>query len=190
MRYLICILVAVLVWRSPTRAESQAVSDAVAGEVVHQLNRISDMHWHRGEYAHLVNVNRMVIAAHPQQVDAYIDAGWILWSMDRDSEAEALYDQGIAANPNTYALYNEMGFYLLTRRKDPKRGLEMLEKAIEQPDCPKIVIHTLAHAYERVGQLRKSLDLWNRAADDPTNPGRAAARVNRNRVRRLVESGT
>ncbi|MBM3495500.1 MAG: hypothetical protein FJX72_14435 [Armatimonadetes bacterium] len=142
----------------------------------------------KGEYSHLVNINRMVIAARPKEAEPYINAGWLLWSMNRDAEAVALYDAGIAANPGSYALYNEKGFYLITRKKDWKAGLALLEKAVTMPDCAKIVLHTLAHAYERNGQLDKALSAWNRAANDESNPGQAAAKVNRDRVRRLIES--
>lgn len=163
--------------------------EAIVDDCLRQLYVVSDRHWHKGEYSHLVNVNRMVIAGRPTFIEPYVNAGWLLWSMDRDAEAVALYDAGIAANPNSYALYNEKGFYLITRKKDWKNGLPLLEKAASLPDCAKIVMHTLAHAYERNGQLNKALEAWNKAAADPDNPGRAAARVNRDRVRRLIEQG-
>jgi len=177
---------AMLLLGAPAAAD-RAFADAIADDVVRQLYVVSDRHWHKGEYAHLVNVNRMVVAARPSFIEPYLDAGWLLWSMGRDQEAEALYDQGIAANPNSYALYNEKGFYLLTRKKDTKGGLALLEQATTKKDCAKIVLQTLAHAYEKDGQLAKALATWTRAADDPQNPGRAAARINRDRVRRLTE---
>jgi len=117
-----------------------------------------------------------------------VDSAWLLWSMDRDDEAVALYDKGIAANPDTYELYYEKGFYFMTRRKDLKAAIPLLETAVSKPDCDPIVRHSLAHAYEKTGQLQKALDMWNRAADDPKNPGRAAAKVNRDRVRRRLEN--
>jgi tetratricopeptide (TPR) repeat protein len=161
--------------------------EAIVDDCVRRLYVSSDAHWHKGEYNHLINLNRMVVAAWPTFTEAYVNAGWLLWSMNRDDEAVALYDAGIAANPNTYALYNEKAFYMVTRKKDWKQGLALLEKAASMKDCAKIVLHTLAHAYERTGQLDRALGTWNRAADDAANPGRAAARVNRDRVRRLIE---
>lgn len=174
---------------APAQSQSgQSQANAIADDVVRRLYIVSDLHWHKGEYVRLVNVNRMIIAAKPTFVGPYIDAGWLLWSMNRNDEAEALYDQGIAANPDTYAIYSEKGFFLLNRRKDAKRGLAALEAAVSKPDCAKIVLHSLAHAYERNGMLEKALATWNGAADDPQNPGRAVAKVNRDRVRRLLES--
>jgi tetratricopeptide (TPR) repeat protein len=171
----------------PAHASDRDVVEAIVGDCLTQLYVVSDRHWHKGEYRHLVNINKMVIAGRPTFIEPYVNAGWLLWSMDRDAEAVALYDAGIAANPNSYALYYEKGFYLVTRKKDWKAGLPLLEKAASMPDCAKIVLHTLAHAYERSGRLDKALETWNRAASDPANPGRAAAAVNRDRVRRLLE---
>ncbi len=178
-----------LLYAAPVAARGQDADhvEAIVDDCLRQLYVVSDRHWHKGEYSHLVNINRMVIAGRPTFIEPYVNAGWLLWSMDRDAEAVRLYDAGIAANPNTYALYNEKGFYLITRKKDWKNGLPLLEKATTMPDCAKIVWHTLAHAYERNQQLDKALEAWNRAAEDPANPGRAAARVNRDRVRRLIE---
>ncbi|NLH98149.1 MAG: tetratricopeptide repeat protein [Chthonomonadales bacterium] len=183
-------LAALCLLGTPTPAKGVSDADlveSVVDDCVRQLYIVSDRHWHKGEYKHLINMNRMVIAARPTYIEPYVNAGWLLWSMDRDDEAVALYDQGIAANPNSYALYNEKGFYLITRKKDWKNGLPLLETAISKPDCAKIVFHTLAHAYERNGQLDKALATWNRAANDPNNPGHAAARVNRDRVQRLID---
>ncbi len=166
---------------------SPDVADAISGEVVRLLYVQSDRHWHKGEYAHIVNLNRMVVAAWPRFTDPYVDSCWLLWSMGRNADAEVLYDQGIAANPDSYELYYEKGFYLINRKKDLKGGLKLLEEAVSKRDCAKIVLHTLAHAYEKDGQLQKALETWTRAAEDPANPGRAAARVNRERVRRALE---
>jgi len=161
--------------------------EGICGEAIRLVYVQADRHWHKGEYAHLVNLNRMIIAAIPKFIDAYVDSSWLLWSMGRIDEAEALYDQGIAANPDSYAIYYEKGFHLLTRSKDVKGALKLLEEAASKPDCDPIVLHTLAHAYEKDGQLQKALETWNRAADNPANPGQAAARLNRDRVRRLIE---
>mgnify|MGYP005849482095 CR=1 FL=1 len=174
---------------APLAAKGQDADhvEAMVDDCLDQLYVVSDRHWHKGEYNHLVNINRMVIAGRPTFTEPYVNAGWLLWSMDRDDEAVALYDAGIAANPNTYVVYYEKGFYLITRKKDWKNGLLLLEKAASIPDCARIVLHTLAHAYERNGQLEKALETWNKAASDTANPGRAAARVNRDRVQRLID---
>lgn len=166
---------------------SERVADAVVDQVISYLYVQTDRHWHKGEYVHLVQLNKMVIAAWPQFTAPYVDSAWLLWSMDRDDEAVALYDQGIAANPDTYEIYYEKGFYLINRRKDFASAIPLLQQAVSKKDCDPIVLHTLAHAYEKIGQLQKALETWNRAADNPANQGRAAAKANRDRVQRLIE---
>lgn len=171
------------------RAESsRTVADAIAVETVRLLQLQADRHWHKGDYCRIVNLNKMFIAAYPDFTDAYANAGWLLWSMDRDDEAVALYDQGIAANPDSYALYYEKGYYMLLRKKDMKQAVELLEKAVSKKDCAPIVRHSLAHAYEKSGQLERALQVWQQAAEDASNPGRGAARANLERVRRLLEN--
>lgn len=174
---------------APTLGQSNPrAAEAITTEVVRQLYIQSDRHWHKGEYWHIIHLNYMVIAALPQFTNPYVDSAWLLWSMNRDDEAVALYDKGIAANPNTYELYYEKAFYFMTRKKDLKTALPLLEKAVAQKDCAKIVLHTLAHAYEKAGDLEKALATWNRAAEAADNPGRGAAIANRDRVKRLLES--
>src|SRR2546421_6460270 len=86
-------------------ASGSATVDSMANRVFNNLRVVSDMHWHKGEYCHLVNLNRMVLAAMPHEVDTWGSTGWILWSLDRDPEALALYESGIKANPHTYYVY-------------------------------------------------------------------------------------
>lgn len=160
--------------------------NAIAGAVLDHMWVSTDRHWHKGEYNHIVNLSRMIVAGRPAQLDAYGNAGWLLWSMDRDAEAVDLYKQGARANPKSYFLFNELGFYYAQHKRDFAAGLPWYEKAAATPDCPAFVLHMLAHCYEKTGQLPKALAVWTRAAKDTGNPSRAAAIVNRNRVQRLV----
>lgn len=173
---------------STSAQSNQRVADAVVHQAISYLYVQTDRHWHKGEYVHLIQINKMVIAAWPKFTAPYVDSAWLLWSMDRDDEAVALYDQGIAANPDTYEIYYEKGFYMMTRRKDVAAAIPLLERAVAMKDCDPIVLHSLAHAYEKTGQLDKALETWKRAADNPANQGRAAALANRDRVQRLIDS--
>ena len=160
--------------------------EALVDEAVMELWDQADAHWHKGEYNHIINLCRVVAAARPNMVDAYSNAGWLLWSMDRDEEAVKLYEQGLKANPDSYAMYDELGLYFFNRKKDYPRAITYYEKAVACKDVQPFTIHMLAHAYERTKQMDKALKTWERAAAIPNNP---PAKVNLERVRRLMKLG-
>jgi len=125
--------------------DSQTKVDAIAGAVFDNLVEVTDMHFHKGEYNHIVNLSRMIVGARPQNVEVYADAAWLLWSMNRDAEAVALNQQGAEANPHTYFMFDELGQYY-TRKRDWPHAVEYYEKAAACSDCPDMTVHGLAHA--------------------------------------------
>lgn len=171
------------------KAENQAAlsgaaqANAIADAVVEQLVQYSDLHWHKGEYCHIVNLDKMIVTAQPDNVDAYGNAGWLLWSMNRDAEAIALYDQGLKANPKSYYMFDELGFYYYNRKKDFAKAVKYLEQAAARDDVKPATLHLLAHSYEKTGNLKLSLKTWERAKKIP---GDMAAKTNYERVKRKM----
>lgn len=159
--------------------------DAMVAGVFDNMHLVTDMHFHKGEYNHIVNLSRMAVAANPDDVTMYSDAGWLLWSMDRDDEAVALYKQGIKANPDSFYMLDELGQYYYNRKKDWPQAVAYYERAAEKPDCEPITLHMLAHAYEKNKQLDKALATWKRVLK---HNDAGPARVNYDRVQRLIAS--
>src|SRR5437899_383059 len=89
-------------------ANSQEVG-GIVDKVMARLEIAMDRHWHKGEYNHIVNLSRVVIAAHPDDLETIANAGYLLWSMDRDADAIALYEQGLKDNPKSSYMYDELG---------------------------------------------------------------------------------
>jgi len=158
-------------------------AEGIVDSVIDRLWVLTDLHWHKGEYNHIVNLCRMVTAADPSRVDAYGNAGWLLWSMDRDAEAVALYQEGLKANPTSYYMYDEIGYYYFLRKKDYPAAVKYLEQAAKMPDARALTLHSLAHAYEKTGNLEMCVKTWERAAKDPED---AAARTNLTRIRKKI----
>jgi tetratricopeptide (TPR) repeat protein len=156
--------------------------EAILDEIANRLWTQADRHWHQGEYNHIINMHRVTIATRPGTTEAYANSGYLLWSMGRDAEAIALYDEGIKANPKSYSIYDEMGFYYFNRKKDYPRAISYYERAIACDDLQPFTLHMLAHAYERTKQVDKALKTWERAAGFPKNP---AVEVAKNHVARL-----
>lgn len=148
-------------------ASGPANVDAMVEGVLNLMRQAIDAHWHKGEYNHIINLSRIVVAADPGDLETYANAGWLLWSMARDAEAVALYEQGIKANPNESYMYDEMGQYYYTRKKDMPLAIKYYEQAVRFKDVQPVTLHMLAHAYEKNGQRDKAIAIWERAARDP-----------------------
>jgi tetratricopeptide (TPR) repeat protein len=103
--------------------------------------------------------------------------------MDRDSEAVAFYQEGLKANPKSYYMYDEIGYYYFLRKKDYPTAVKYLEQSAKMPDAKPLTLHSLAHAYEKTGNIEMSLKTWERAAKDPDD---AAAKTNLARRRRKM----
>lgn len=171
---------------SAPAATGPAKVDAMDAAITDGLRVMSDRHWHKGEYCHLINLSRIIVAADPRDVETYADAGYLLWSMDRNDEAVALYEQGVADNPQTSYMYDELGWFYANRKKDYPRAVTYYEKAAAAHDGNQMdILHGLAHAYEKTGQYDKALKVWKRAA--ATIPGDGAAKMHLERVRRILE---
>ena len=171
---------------APTTSVSGAAKvDAMLGAMFDNMHVITDMHYHKGEYNHIVNISRMAVAANPDDLDMYADAGWLLWSMNRDAEAVALYEQGIKANPNSYYMLDELGQYYSIRKKDWPHAVQYLEQAAQKPDSTEITLHMLAHAYEKNKQLDKALATWARVLK---HNDAGPARSNYDRIKKMMAS--
>jgi tetratricopeptide (TPR) repeat protein len=161
--------------------------EAILQDIQDNMTVLTDMHWHKGEYNHIIHVDKMIIAADPGNVDAYSNAAWLLWSMDRDDEAVAMYEMGIKNNVASAYMYDELGFYYVLRKRDHRRALPYYEKAAAMKDCKPFTLHMLANCYEKVGQLEKALATWKRAASIADNPALPKAKDELERLKRLVE---
>jgi len=155
-------------------------------EIVNRLVVGTDAHWHKGEYNHSINISKMVMAARPDFVDFYANTGWLLWSMNRDDEAVALYEKGIKANPNTYYMYDELAQYYFIRKKNHAKAAKYYEQAVKFKDAKPQSWNALALCYEKSGQLEKALATWEKAVTLKDNP---AAKPNRDRVRTKLKQG-
>ena len=169
-----------------TGQTDEARVDLILDEIVNRLVVAYDAHWHKGEYNHNINIAKMIVTARPDSVELYANSGWLLWSMNRDNEAVALYEKGIKANPNTYYMYDELAQYYFVRKKDYVTAAKYYEKAVKFTDVKPQSWNALARCYEKSGQLEKALAAWEKAVTFKDNP---AAKPNRDRVRNKLKQG-
>ena len=164
----------------PVVLSSEDKTEWIVNSIADQLVIISDSHWHEGEYCHLVALLKTVVAARPTDVESFSNAGWLLWSMDRDLEAIALYEQGLQSNLTSAFMFDELGHYYFQRKKDYSKALKYYKSASEKKDVNMLTLHMLAHTYEKLNQFDGAMKVWERCASNPTD---GAAKTNLARLK-------
>ena len=147
-------------------AADQGEADAILADSLSNLLEQTDAHFHEGEYRHIVNLSRIIVQGDPHNVAAYGNSAWLLWSSDRNPEAIDFLKQGIAANPNTYYLFDELGAHYLMHLHDPQSALPYYEKAASLK-CPFSTYHGLANCYEKLQMWDKAVKAWEMASVFP-----------------------
>ncbi len=103
-------------------------------------------------------------------------AGMVLTTLGRDDEAREMYEGAVRNGTEEPAVFNNLGFQLVDRGLDIPRGLELLERAVEQwPDDPE-VLDSLGWAYYRVGRYSEAHERLQRAVGMPGTPEELEAR--------------
>lgn len=147
----------------------QQIADAILTEVVEQLSDQADTHFDMGEYNHCVNLCRIVVQGNPRRVDAYGDASYLLWSTGQNDAAITFLKQGLAANPQGYYMYDELGAFYYYRLKDYSNAITYYEQAIKYPDCQSFTWSGLAHSYEKANNWDKAVHAWEQATNFVTD---------------------
>jgi len=78
---------------------------------------------------------------------------------DMNEEAIKEFDKALKLNPNSWMLYNDLGFYYLNNNPDYIRSLENFHKAaslIRGPELPTFLRRSLGNAYNRAGFPEKA----------------------------------
>jgi len=136
-----------------------AQADGITNHVVDVLVVETDRFWHDGDYYRVVALNRVIVEADPQLMDAYQNAAYLLWSLGDSPGADAFLRLGVARNPARYDLYTEMGQHLFRTRRF-RDALPYLKKGAAYQNAPAPALASLAHCYERVGRLDEAIAAW------------------------------
>lgn len=132
-----------------------------------------DGYFHAGDYNRVVALCRVCVASDPDFDEAYSSAAWILWSMGDKPAANTLLKDGVARAKRKWLAEYTFAENLMIRREF-KDALPHLISATKYKGAPVIVWKQLAHAYDRTGNLEKSLATWDyivqNFADEPSAP--------------------
>ncbi len=119
-----------------------------------------DGYWHEGDGESCVRLCQEITVLDPQFVEAYTNAAYLRWNENRDAEAIALYEQGLAANPESPELYFDCGFFYRDRKNYPK-AIEMLRLAVKY-GAEQTQQHLLPNTLEESGDKAGALAEWRK----------------------------
>lgn len=161
--------------QTPARPVSQEdLADAVLDDTIDRLVEAGDAHFHDGEYNHAIHMNYIIVQGDPKDVEAYSNSAWLLWSTQRTKEALAILKAGLAANPDTFDMYNELGLCYSQYLHDPASAIPYYEKAVKLlpayntkhgGDPYFAPWNSLAHCYEKTNQWEKAVKTWETACN-------------------------
>jgi len=120
-------------------------------------------YYHGGErYDNLTQIyDHVVTELDPRFRDAYLLGALILaLEAQRPEAALDLLDKGIRKNPEDWLLPFEAGFIAFDSLQDYGRAADYFQIAMERPEAHPAVRRFRAAMFDRMGDRRKSLDLW------------------------------
>ena len=174
--------------RQTTAFSQPDLAEAVLSDALEQLWDQRDVHFHKGEYNHIINLGYVIAQGDPRRVDTYGDNAYLLWSTDRNDAAIAFLKQGLKANPDNYYMYDELGTHYLIHLHDAKTATPYFEQAVKFR-CPYTTWHSLAHCYEKTNQWEKAVGAWEKATSYPNDP-LARQRLDRARAELAKQKGS
>lgn len=162
----------------------------------------ADGFFHSGNYDAILPMLRLVTWLDPHQVDIYSTGAWhMAYNFTDESQrsdrryivpALKFLEEGIQNNPTIWDLYFEMGWTYYHKVQDPASATQWLAQANEFEKMITARRHILAHAYEKSGQLQKSVDTWvdlvDRAEEEyRKKPDNWEAQIERDTTRNNLE---
>ena len=149
--------------------------------------------FHSGQSHKMLPVLRSVTFLQPKFITPWAVGGWHLsynisvTFKDKEPEEEAAWIQagidflkeGITYNPERYDLYFELGWTFYHKVKNYAEAVRYLELACKFPG-PDYLPNVLAHAYEKNGQIDRSIETWKEIIRSGNSFGRIAQRHIRN----------
>ncbi len=131
-----------------------------------------DGYWHEGDWNSSLRLCKEIVQIDPHFVEAYTNGAYLLWNQNRDKEAIAMYEQGIAANPESPDLYFDFGFFYRDR-KNYDKAIRFFRQAVKY-GAPATQQHMLAATLEEAGKKQEALEEWRnilkRFPDDGVAP--------------------
>lgn len=156
-----CLATPLLSKDAPLTLDTARASADDAVDFLVQLNsEVSDKYFHSGGWEKAVAALDRVIELHPEGLDAYANAAWLLWSSGQDARAMEFYHRMVAANPKDPEGYFIVGEMFFGRRRYAD-ALPWLEKAVSL-GLTSPHRHLYGHTLLKLGRRADALAFWQR----------------------------
>ncbi len=155
----------------PAEAVNNMIAGGFQGLAVDLLWVRIDEYSHHGQWYKLLPIFKTVTFLQPKFILGWSVGAWHM-SFNLYFHSKALEEkqkwlntglqflkEGIQHNPDRYELYFEAGWTYFFKAEDYPNAIRYLKRAIRFKH-PQFVEHTLAHAYERNGDLVDALQIW------------------------------
>lgn len=140
-------------------AKKESISD--------YLWRQSDVAFHDGNYEEAVAIHRAIVAYDPTDVESYSVAAWLLWSLGKGPDAIAFLNQGLKANPKDPEMWDATGQnYDLQKKFAEAKAAYAKAVELAGPKVDQMMRRRLAHASEKAGDLKGSIQTWQALVHD------------------------
>jgi tetratricopeptide (TPR) repeat protein len=154
---------------APAATKTQV--DGITNATLDRLWSTTDDYWHEGDYNRIVDLCRIVMEGDPSDDEACSAAAYLLWSMGDTKAADWILDYGGKRAPGNKGLFQyEMGWHLFNTKRY-KEAIPYLQKAVTTGKIPLGGYTSLGHAYEKTGDLKSSLKVWQMVKERfPSHP--------------------
>ena len=120
-------------------------------------------------YPKLYRLVDIVTSLDPQFIDAFRLGALFLTIARRYPEAIAVYEKGIARNPDRWELPHDLGRLYYLELKDYPKALSWWERTDQLSGRPDYIPRFVARLYTQTGHLETALELWQALYDSTDN---------------------
>ncbi|MFQ5881425.1 MAG: tetratricopeptide repeat protein [Candidatus Methylomirabilales bacterium] len=111
-------------------------------------------------YPKLYQLVDLVTSLDPQFVNAYRLGGLFLTIARQTPEAIAVYEKGVAQNPDRWELPHDLGRVYYLKLRDYPKALHWWELANRLPGRPHYIPRFVARLYAQTGHRETAIELW------------------------------
>ncbi|MGE5593440.1 MAG: tetratricopeptide repeat protein [Betaproteobacteria bacterium] len=130
----------------------------------------------RRKYEQAIRAYERVLELDPENTEARCDLGLSYWLSGNADKAIQELEKVLAANPNYLPACNNLGFILADTKRDLKRAVALLEKAVDGEPANPVYMDSLGWAYFKQERLDDAERTIRRALLFPSDfPGKALA---------------
>lgn len=109
--------------------------------------------YNRRKYEQAIRAYERVLELDPENIEARCDLGLCYWLAGNADRAVEELERVLEANPNYLPACNNLGFILADTKRDLKRAVALLEKAVDGEPANPVYMDSLGWAYFKQGRL-------------------------------------